>query len=226
MRVGPKIMWWLDPDSSEYCVILAHGDPPSLELFKTYKTSAKFFIALDGATTWALENNTVPDLVIGDLDSFPELDWPKANCMFIADQDSNDLEKGLLYCHENNLHRVMILGAFGQRIDHLLTNLYVIRKYAANMQLCIADDNQVAFIQKPGEKIEILNMNNCFLSLFPLDERTGPITSTGVKYPLSQEFLYSKKRIGTLNRIIKNRATIYCESGELLIVMPHRFLNA
>lgn len=213
-------MWWENPAQGSFSLILADGQPPSLSLLEFYKKRARYFVALDGAANWALPLKLTPDIVIGDLDSFHSELWPEVRTEYVDDQNSNDLEKALIYCQAQALKRVVILGAFGRRVDHFLTNIFVLRKYASTMELCMADESQVAFIASPGESIELKDMRNSWLSLVPLDSRIGPITTTGVKYPLSAEYLYAQHRIGTLNIISEVEASIYCESPDLLVLMP------
>lgn len=213
-------MWWRNTASLNFALIVADGDAPSLALLKHYSARASNFIALDGAATWLLEQNLRPHIVIGDLDSFEKARWPEIPTQYVDDQNTNDLEKALAYCQKHNLHRVVILGAFGQRIDHFLTNLFAVRKYAYDLDLALLDDEQMAFILRPGEKLELLDMRGAYCSLFPFGPNIGPITTSGLQYPLQRELLCLDKRIGTLNRIVEDKALIVSEQGDLLIVLP------
>jgi thiamine pyrophosphokinase len=216
------MMWWTKKPVFDFALIVADGDPPSLELIRNFREQARAYFALDGAANWLLEQNEVPDLIIGDLDSFDRNKWPKIPILCIADQNSNDLEKALVYCQEQGINRAIILGAFGRRLDHLLTNLFVLRKFNEKLAIMMADDTQMAFIAKPGQTLELLDMKDEYLSLFPCGNNVGPVTTTGVQYGLKKECLSFDQRIGTLNRIIENRATIHNERGDLLIIMPNR----
>lgn len=218
------MMWWQKPGVQTFALIVADGEAPSLALLRNYRALASSFIALDGAANWLLEHKEQPDIVVGDLDSFDSAAWPEVRTHYVDDQNTNDLDKALAYCKTNALGRVVILGAFGRRIDHFLTNLFVVRKYAFDLELALIDDQQMAFLLRPGERIELLGMKDAYCSLFPFGSKTGPITTTGLKYTLHQEFLSLDQRIGTLNRITEDKASIICEEGDLLIILPkHAF---
>src|SRR5580700_7123377 len=180
-------MEWLK-GLNNFCLVLAHGDPPSVALGTSFRSRAKLFIALDGAAHWAIKNHLNPDLIIGDLDSVDAQIIGSYNHHKIEDQNSNDLEKSFIYCLQEGFEQILVLGAFGKRADHFLTNVYVLRKYAARAEIIFADDHQIAFMCSPKKPLVITGMNNCYLSLFPLSAQVGPITTSGLAYTLKHEW--------------------------------------
>lgn len=202
-------------------LIIADGEKPALLLLERYRKHASVILALDGAGHWLLKNNIKPDLVIGDLDSFERHHHQGIPTLYLEDQNSNDLEKALNYCQTARLTKISILGAFGLRSDHFLTNLHVVNKFAPHLTITLVDDLQCAFICPRRQEINFSSMKDSFISFFPLADAVGPIWSTGVLYPLTNEMLSLGARIGTLNRIVDERATIYCESNNLLVLTPN-----
>lgn len=201
-------------------LLFANGEPPSLTLFNRYKERADRLFALDGASTWLMNHGITPDLVIGDLDSVDPSLLKNLLQHHVANQNSNDLEKALIYCREKRYFEITVLGAFGKRADHFLTNLYVVKKFAPHLLITLVDDEQCAFICPLKTNVELFQQTGKYISLFPLEESVGPIWSSGVDYPLDNEMLSITTRIGTLNRINHEHAKLYCEKGALAVFIP------
>lgn len=202
-------------------LIIADGQKPDLSLLAYHRHHARKIIALDGACTWLSKNHIKPDLIIGDLDSMGTHHDPSIPVLHLEDQNSNDLEKAFHYCHSNKLNQISVLGAFGLRSDHFLTNLFVLKKFAPLLMISLIDDLQCSFMCPSKQMLHLTAMEGAFISYFPLADRVGPISSTGVEYPLTNEMLSLSSRIGTLNRVIDAHATLFSESDDLLVVIPN-----
>jgi thiamine pyrophosphokinase len=207
-------------------LILAHGRAPSKKLLRECLKKAKHFIALDGAADWALLAGFLPDLIIGDLDSISSFNSHKVPMLKIDEQESNDLEKSLRYCLAQGKENVLVLGAFGHRLDHILTNIYVLKKYYQSLNIIFIDDKEIAFICPKNKHYEIHNKKDTYISLYPMNEHTGPITTKGLLYSLDNEFLSINYRLGTLNKIISNHASILNQNGDLLLIMAFTGLSS
>lgn len=203
-------------------LIVADGEKPSLDLLNRHRRCAKHVIALDGASLWLRDHGAVPDIIIGDFDSSPIVDADNVTRHFVDDQNTNDLHKALSYCVDRGFHDVTVLGAFGLRADHFLTNLCVMARFCERIMIRFVDDQQIALICPTNRDIVFKNCSGDFLSLFPLGDEVGPVTSTGVQYPLSTEMLSLQSRLGTLNRISDDNARIRCVKGALVIVTAWR----
>jgi thiamine pyrophosphokinase len=210
--------------SPKRTLMLANGQLPEFGFFRRYREHAETLIALDGASTWLIDRGIEPDIVIGDMDSAELPRIESLRHIKITEQNSNDLEKALTYCAREGLHDITVLGAFGLRADHFLTNLFVLKKFAQMMTITLVDEQQCAFICPPRQQIAFVDVVGSFISFFPLNEEVGPISSTGVQYPLQDEMLSLTSRIGTLNKVTASRATVYCERGDLLIMVANFFV--
>lgn len=208
--------------SQKRVLMLADGEKPSLELFHRHREGSELLIALDGAAHWLIKNHITPDLIIGDMDSADTKEMGAIKIRRSEDQNSNDLAKALSYCQKNGHREISLLGAFGARADHFLTNLYVVKRLAKGMMITMVDDRQFAFICPTDRIVLIDDLVGRYISLFPLADRCGPITSTGVKYPLNKEFLGLDDRIGTLNQVVSPDASLRCGSDGLLVILESK----
>ncbi|MCW9706985.1 thiamine diphosphokinase [Fodinibius salsisoli] len=197
-------------------IILCNGEPPSKQLLQKYISSAGFLIAADGGGNIALDMDIRPDVVIGDLDSFRTDQSHPFKVIQQADQETNDLEKALSLAYEKGAANVYILGATGQRLDHTLKNLSVLKQFNEQFNKLYMIDNFGTIQLLPSvfdQKIAVGSQ----ISLFPLSGKVTGITTSGLKYPLRDEALENGVRDGSSNEVIDNPVQITYRQGDLLL---------
>ncbi|HKK45500.1 MAG TPA: thiamine diphosphokinase [Balneolaceae bacterium] len=203
-------------------LILCNGNPPSEKLFRQCRADAEYFIAADGGGNIARNFGVSPDTVIGDLDSFEKCDEDTFEVLFQADQESNDLEKALHHAKKKNASHVHILGATGQRLDHTLKNLSVLKQFHNHFrELLLKDDfGDTRLIDKSFRKEIAIGTQ---VSLFPLSGKVIGITTKGLKYPLQNEALENGIRDGSSNEVVENPIEITYKHGDLLLFLARKF---
>lgn len=201
-----------------HAVILCNGRPPDFTDLSRNLESADLFIAADGGANLALDLQLTPDIITGDLDSYRRIDPLPEGVEIVKDpdQETNDLEKALKLAAERGVQSVDIYGAFGQRIDHTLKNLSVLKQYSNKFSsIRFLDRFGTLFLLPPTFTLE--SEPGTTISLIPLSSRVTGITTSGLEYPLKSESLEFGVRDGTSNRAIRDRITITHEGGDLLI---------
>ncbi len=202
-------------------LIICDGDPPSKQLLRKCCAKADYIIAADGGGNIALQFDVVPDVVIGDLDSFEKIDNPSFKVIYNPDQESNDLEKALTHARQQKGSHICILGATGLRVDQTLKNLSVLKQFNHQFEEVRIKDNY-------GE-IQILEPSFCDefdigtqISLFPLSGKVTGITTSGLKYPLNNESLENGVRDGSSNEVVENSVRITHKKGDLLLYIARK----
>lgn len=197
-------------------LILCNGQPPSRQLFRECREWADFFIAADGGGNLAHDFESLPDVVIGDLDSFEHRETASYEIVFDPDQETNDLEKALDRALKENSTHVVVLGATGKRLDQTLKNLSVLKQFNDAFESLIYRDNFGDILLIPdsfSKKLEIGTQ----VSLFPLSGQVTGIKTEGLKYPLNDEKLKNGVRDGSSNEVISNPVKISHHEGDLLL---------
>lgn len=197
-------------------LILCNGRPPAENLFREWYQNTDFFIAADGGGNIARSFNTEPDVIIGDLDSFEETGEESSEIIFDPDQETNDLEKALHYAQKKSANQIYILGATGNRVDHTLKNLSVIKQFDPHFEEIILKDN-FGDTRLIPDTFETELKIGTEISLFPLSGKVGGITTSGLKYPLCNEALENGVRDGSSNKVIENPVHISHKGGDLLL---------
>jgi len=197
-------------------LILCNGMPPSFRLFEECRNWADFFIAADGGGNIAHSFDALPDIVIGDLDSFNYPDTESYKIVFDPDQETNDLEKALNRAAEEGSEDVIVLGATGKRLDQTLKNLSVLKQFNSKFNSLVYRDNFGDTLLLPPSFSKKLDIGTQ-VSLFPLSGKVSGIHTEGLKYSLTDDKLMNGVRDGSSNEVVSSPIEITHEEGDLLM---------
>lgn len=195
-------------------LIVCGGTPPTKKLLESEIEQADLTIGADSGGYVFLGFKRIPDVVIGDLDSFKYTNHEGVNVIHDPDQDTNDLEKALNYALEQGANSVIVLGTLGKRIDHTIKNLSVLQQFYPKFDSIIfRDDYGDMFL---AESPFTPNLEpGTIISFFPIGKPITNFSSSGVKYPLENGALEMGVQDGTSNEIISKDAKITFDDGFL-----------
>lgn len=199
-------------------LILCNGKPPKRELFYSCRQWADYFIAADGGGNIAREFGSLPDLVIGDLDSFQKHEPDSFEVVHDPDQETNDLEKALARAFTEGSREVVVLGATGMRLDQSLKNLSVLKQFNDKFESLIFRDNHLDTFLLPSSFSKKFEPGTQ-ISLFPLSGKVAGIHTKGLKYPLNNEQLINGVRDGSSNEVVSSPVEITHAEGDLLMLV-------
>lgn len=164
----------------------------------------------------AREKFFVPNALIGDFDSLCSdiasfYNQLGTDLIPRSDQDMTDSEKGLQYlielCDKKDEWRqkkasnLLVLGAFGGRLDHSFQNLNLLMKYTdvldkkfENFNLYMLNDAGCAVIIKPGRTRYVRSKHlesHKGVGLFPLGGACKSIKTKGLRWDLGTAFFFA-----------------------------------
>lgn len=210
---------------------MCNGGMPSEGLLAESLAGSSLVIGADGGGNLLITAGIVPDVVIGDLDSFIFEGTPSRpgdaegtprdfELIQDSDQETNDLEKALNLALGRGATEAVVLGATGLRLDHTLKNLSVLLQFSRKFTDIIFRDNSCdirvvpkhfSMDTRPGQTV----------SLFPMSGHVEGIITDGLLYSLNNETLENGVRDGSSNKATGNRISIRYRSGDLLMLLPH-----
>jgi thiamine pyrophosphokinase len=172
-----------DFNPEKYTVIVADGTFPVHEIPLSFFKNAKRIICCDGSTERVVLAGLEPEAIVGDMDSInEELANRYADRIFRDEsQETNDLTKVVMWCHEMGYTDIVILGATGKREDHTLGNISLLVDYVEYMNVIMVTDTGI--IKPFLESTTINSFPGQQVSIFSIDPDTE-VTSNGLKYPL------------------------------------------
>ncbi|MBS1551857.1 MAG: thiamine diphosphokinase [Bacteroidetes bacterium] len=203
--------------------IFLNGSHPGYRLLKKYIELSDIIIAADGGGNFLRRKKILPHFIIGDLDSLKNENFDffkKKNVRIIKirEQETTDFEKCINFCRNNKISEVYVLGASGQRPDHTLNNISVMKRYYKEISIkIISEEFEIFFIKK---RIEFDYPVNETVSILAMPVAKNIFTS-GLKYRLSGDTLEFGVREGTLNVSAGKKVSISFKSGNLLLFKKH-----
>lgn len=202
-------------------LIVCNGRPPSKSLFDKWHDWSDYVIAADGGTQVVRSLNAEPDAAIGDMDSFEPDGSESFKVISDSDQETNDLEKALNLAVQEKATHITVLGATGQRVDHTLKNLSVLKQFDSRFEELIFRDDYGDLLLLPKQYSTELPIHTA-LSLFPLSGAVSGIVTEGLEYPLNNEQIENGVRDGSSNRVISNPVSITHKEGDLLLFVGRK----
>jgi len=212
---------------SSCAIIFAGGSLPDLEPARRFIDSSCLLIAADGGARHALALGLTPAVIIGDLDSLLPTDRQQAErqgarlLQYPTDKDETDLELALDYALQQNCTRILVVAAFGGRLDQTLANLSLLTDPRfAGLDLRLDDGVEEAFFTRRSAQVR--GRAGDLVSLLPWGGPVTGIRTHGLRWALSGETLLPHKTRGISNEMLGPLAEIEIQSGLLLVI--HRRL--
>jgi thiamine pyrophosphokinase len=210
----------------ERAVIISYGRVINKEFFIKLIKESDYIIAANGGSKNAKSFGLIPDVIIGDLDSISKKDYS----FFLKNgsdfkkydpiKDKTDIHLALDHAIECGFKEILLLCVFGDRLDHVLANVFLLMKVVKE-GICakIVDEfHEIILICKSGR---IKGNIGDIVSLIPLTPTVSGIKLTGLKFVPKKGRLKMTETLGVSNVLTKKTATITINKGKLLLIKPN-----
>ncbi|HFV1162396.1 TPA: thiamine diphosphokinase [Streptococcus agalactiae] len=184
-----------------------------------------YFVGIDRGSLFLLKNGLSLDMAVGDFDSITEdeLLYIKHYCSNIvsasAEKNDTDTELALkTIFKEFPEAQVTVFGAFGGRIDHMMSNIFLpsdtdLEPFMSQIRL---KDEQNIVTYLPSGKNQISRIEGMsYVSFMPESESTLQIS--GAKYELNKSN-YFKKKMYSSNEFMTSPIEVELKDGYLIII--------
>jgi thiamine pyrophosphokinase len=200
--------------------ILIVADSPKKEI-NFNPDEFDIIIALDGAAELLKQFQIMPHHILGDLDTINSetinfFQNTTSVITKIPDQNSTDLDKGILFAKKLGATEITIINALYGRMDHTLYNTRVLKKHYdpkinieiwnENEKLIYCENTALRIIGTPNSPVAILSFPSC------------TITSNGLTYDMQEYKLEFGQAESTCNSFKTSSAEIFITGSALLIV--------
>jgi len=202
-------------------IIIASGPIDHLQYFKPLLERNKV-IAVDGGLNHLHKLGIKPEVLIGDFDSIDtsllELSKDIPVYEHPTRKDFTDSEIAIDYVINQSPDEVILMGVTGHRIDHMITNINLLKRFVNRGILAYVLDyhNKVYYC---NSDIELEGNVGDLLSIVPLTSSVHKIKTYGLEYPLDDETLYFHESSGVSNVFSEPKVRIETGSGEFLIIL-------
>lgn len=211
----------------EKIVIVSGGkieDSFAAEWIKKYQPD--YIIAADSGMEYFYRMGSVPDMILGDFDSVSRetlayfkmkegILWMELNPI----KDDTDTEFAIRYVIGLGAKQIVLLGATGSRLDHVLGNIELLGiGLNAGVEILLLDAHNRIRMRKSGMQLKKVEQFGKYVSLIPYTNEVKHLYLKGFKYPLEDATLKGFCSLGVSNEITGDVAEISFEEGILLVI--------
>jgi len=204
-------------------LIFVNGDIVDSGAARTLVQPDDVILAADGGARHALALGVIPSAIIGDLDSLTPSEVRVFDDMDVLllryppGKDETDLELALSHAIRAGHSPIIIIGAFGGRLDQTIGNLALLGSPEAIKADVRLDDGitEAFFINgkavihgKPGD----------IVSFIPWGSPVEGVSTEGLVYPLNKETLFPDRTRSVSNQMLARNAQVKLKSGLLLCI--------
>lgn len=185
-------------------------------------------IAADRGLEFFMETGLTPDAAVGDFDSLSA-----SGRKYLAtlesvqvkrlkpEKDDSDTQSAVDLALEMGAREILLMGALGSRVDHVLANLGLLTMgKERGADISILDANNYICLINSGTELRKDEQFGRFVSFFPVGGDVPGLVLEGFKYPLNGHYLtVSDSGLTVSNEIIAEKAKVSFEKGSLLMIM-------
>ncbi|EJU19938.1 thiamine diphosphokinase [Peptoanaerobacter stomatis] len=208
----------------DYAVLVVNGNIDDITYYEDILSNAKVVVCADGGSNLLYKYKIHTDFIIGDLDSIREdtLSYYKSQNVVVhkypVKKNKTDSEISIDIIKSLGMNKIFMIGAIGNRIDHLLTNINLLY-YAdkLNIYMSILDENnEIILLNKKENFIDsYLGQTISFVSI---SGDVCGISLKGFEYELQNYDLSHDSSILTSNVAKSEKVFVSIEKGSLLCI--------
>ncbi|NPV44644.1 MAG: thiamine diphosphokinase [Firmicutes bacterium] len=182
-----------------------------------------FIICADGGIKHASKAGIDPHAIIGDFDSaapetltlFKQKGIPIIR--YPANKDKSDTELALDYAVENGYKELLLIGGFGDRMDHSLANIMLLISLSLKGFKVRAIDEKND-LQVCLDEVKITGKEGDYISLIPITSKVIGVTTHGLFYRLKNADLEFGSSLSLSNRLTAENGWVKIQDGVLLVI--------
>jgi thiamine pyrophosphokinase len=202
-------------------LIFTGGDLPDPGLVDELP-SADLVVAADSGYDAALHLGFRVDVLVGDLDSISATPIPDHVRVerYPVDKDQTDLDLALELALRDDPERVVVVGGSGGRFDHeiAISGLLCAPRWASILEIDWISSRGHAHVLR---RHRVLHGDiGATVSLIPIGGPVTRVTTTGLRWDLTDAVLEAGTTWGVSNVMRRPVADIEIDSGCLLVVFP------
>lgn len=207
--------------NSRNYVIVANGPFLSRALLQVAAQNA-CIVALDGAANQLLALNIMPEIILGDFDSFEDTPaFASIKKIRLPDQNFTDFQKALTWIKAASPARIDVVCATGGRMDHEQANLRaLISAYSPTQPIYVHNGMQtLEFVA--NKTIHIQGQHGDYCGFFGMPRAHITVKNQGLHY-LQQDIPYelTLTQSSVSNRLQGNAGAVVEIVGEAWVVHP------
>jgi len=229
-RHRPENLIWVMPAEGSLmhsAVVFIGGEPPHPGVIPLLPADRRV-VAADSGLDHALALGVAVDQLVGDLDSVSEAGLQAATRLGIPierhprDKDFTDTELAIRTALDTGARHLVVVSGVGDRLDHSLGALLALTspELAAIEVEAWWGEAHVFVVRGPGE-LHVTGAVGDIVSLLPVNASAEGVTTSGLRFPLTDETLHASSSRGVSNELTATTAVVTVRRGALVAIVPH-----
>ncbi len=200
------------------CVIVGGADIADYEKISRILRPDDFKIFCDSGLKHAAPLSVMPDLIVGDFDSYENPDLPVETIVLPCEKDDTDTVYAAKEAVKRGFSDFLFIGTIGGRIDHTLGNLSILLMLHEQGKNAVMLDDY-SEITVAGRETSFVDGSFSYFSLLCIDGAAKGVNIVNAKYPLNDAKITSNYPYGISNEPLPGKtAEITVSGGRLLLV--------
>ena len=183
------------------------------------------WIGADRGAWYLYQHRVAMMLAVGDFDSLTSMEFEALqehitaeNIVHVrAEKDETDTELAIMFAQKQAVSRIKVFGATGGRLDHLLSNLWLMAdpKFDDVVEkLEIIDQTNSVTFFKAGQHSVLKHKNSHYLGFMPINDVKN-FKIIDAKYPLT--LTENKYKMWSSNEFLNDRVHVSFDTGIIMV---------
>lgn len=200
------------------CVVIGNASINNYDYLLKEIKEDDFLIYCDGGLKHLEKLKILPNLIIGDFDSFKNPNLDIETIVLPREKDDTDTMAAVKEGIERGYKDFLLLGVIGERLDHSLANVSILLYLdSLNLKGKIIDDySEMLLVSK---KEELVSDEFSYFSLINILSNAKGVKIIDAKYPLIDATLPTTYQYSVSNEVLPNKVSkISLKEGTLLLI--------
>lgn len=199
-------------------MIIGGADIGRYDRIHSYLREDDFYICCDSGLKHREKLGIVPNLIVGDFDSYKNPHMDAETIILPCEKDDTDTVFAVKEALSRGFQDFLLVGVIGGRLDHTLGNVSLLLMLDAQGKAAMAldDFSEIQIVSDQPAQIE-----DCYtyFSLLNISGTAQGITIQNAKYPLAEAEISCEYQYGISNEVLPGKyAVVSVKQGRLLLI--------
>ena len=200
------------------CVVIGGADIGRYDHIRACLRADDFYVCCDSGLKHREGLGIVPDLIVGDFDSYENPHLETETIILPCEKDDTDTVFAVKEALARGFQEFLLVGVIGGRLDHTLGNVSLLLMLHAQGKTAAAVDDY-SELEIVSELPVQISGRYAFFSLLNISGTAQGITIRNAKYPLEDAEITCEYQYGISNETLPGRiAEVSVRRGRLLLV--------
>ncbi len=199
-------------------MIIGGADIERYDRIHGYLREDDFYICCDSGLKHREKLGIVPNLIVGDFDSYKNPHMDVETIILPCEKDDTDTVFAVKEALSRGFQDFLLVGVIGGRLDHTLGNVSLLLMLDAQGKAATAldDFSEMQIVSNQPAQIED---RYAYFSLLNISGTAQGITIKNAKYPLAEAEISCEYQYGISNEVLPGKyAVVTLKQGQLLLI--------